>query len=381
MGQYKRIISYIYSYKHGDKGGNVGYARIEKIGGKCRITIQVRGVPVFKLPEVDLYRQISTGVDCLGIGKMFSQAGGLQFKYESDVDNISQRGYGIDDFDGLIIPIFDDDSEEASNNRQVCVGKNYLATSWKNDSIYIGEPVKIGERKADNSENIQTSGNETTVDSDKNGNRQESEQDKYTDDVEDEYKDTMENNSETMEKTEEQTENREADKEVIENDEEISDENMETEETDDSEYKNVISNSDIEMTECRQKSCKVCPLRFENDKSEEYGKKMLGRFPLMYPFVEGEVMESVRIEPKDIGCLPIKYWAIANNKFLLNGYYRYKHLLFALLYDGKYAVGVPGIYCAEECNMARMHSFQKFVPIGSGKKERGVFGYWFYIIN
>ena len=59
MGQYKRIISYIYSYKHGDKGGNVGYARIEKMGDKCRITIQVRGVPVFKLPEVDLYRQRS----------------------------------------------------------------------------------------------------------------------------------------------------------------------------------------------------------------------------------------------------------------------------------------------------------------------------------
>lgn len=373
MGQYKRIISYIYRYEHGDKGLNVGYARIEKMGDKCRITIQVRGVPVFKLPEVNLYRQISTGVDCLGIGKMFSQAGGLQFKYESDVDNISQRGYGIDDFDGLIIPIFDDDSEEASNNRQMCVGKNYLATSWKNDSIYIGEPVRIGERKAAGYDKVQDSENETTVDLESNNESHEME--------EDEYKDTMENNSETREKTEEQTENREADKEVIENDEEISDENMETEEADDSEYKNVISNSDIEMTECRQKSCKVCPLRFENDKSEEYGKKMLGRFPLMYPFVEGEVMESVRIEPKDIGCLPIKYWALANNKFLLNGYYRYKHLLFALLYDGKYAVGVPGIYCTEEYNMARMYSFQEFVPIGSGKKERGVFGYWFYIIN
>ena len=83
-------------------------------------------------------------------------------------------------------------------------------------------------------------------------------------------------------------------------------------------------------------------------KNEDFGVRILKNFPVMYPFKSGEIEESVRIEPKDIGCMPIRLWSFANNRFLLHGYYCYKHLIFARLQRGCYALGIPGIYSEQE---------------------------------
>ena len=42
MGEYKRLISYIYSYEKGVKGKNAGFAKIESRNGVCRISLSVR---------------------------------------------------------------------------------------------------------------------------------------------------------------------------------------------------------------------------------------------------------------------------------------------------------------------------------------------------
>lgn len=109
--------------------------------------------------------------------------------------------------------------------------------------------------------------------------------------------------------------------------------------------------------------------------------RILKNFPVMYPFRSGDIEESVRIEPKDIGCMPIRLWSFANNRFLLHGYYCYKHLIFARLHRGCYALGVPGIYSEQESKKAACFSFNEFQPIGPGKTMYGVFGYWFTEIH
>ena len=35
MNQYERMVSYLYSYKNGEKLANVGYAKVEKRGMQC----------------------------------------------------------------------------------------------------------------------------------------------------------------------------------------------------------------------------------------------------------------------------------------------------------------------------------------------------------
>ena len=54
----------------------------------------------------------------------------------------------------------------------------------------------------------------------------------------------------------------------------------------------------------------------------------LKKFPVLNPFFDQEVIASVRMEPKDLGNFPMEHWYLANNSFLLHGYYYYRHLLF-----------------------------------------------------
>lgn len=42
MGEYKRLISYIYSYERGIKSKNAGFAKIESRNGVCKVNISLR---------------------------------------------------------------------------------------------------------------------------------------------------------------------------------------------------------------------------------------------------------------------------------------------------------------------------------------------------
>lgn len=131
--------------------------------------------------------------------------------------------------------------------------------------------------------------------------------------------------------------------------------------------------------------------RFEKIKSEQKeeeprkwkdGERILSEYTSMCPFFDQQVQASVRIEPKDIGAFPMEYWYLANNSFLLHGYYCYRHLLFMKL-EGEqgniYAIGVPGNSHYRERFMANMFGFEEFKPVH--KKENAGFGYWWKRIH
>ncbi len=93
-------------------------------------------------------------------------------------------------------------------------------------------------------------------------------------------------------------------------------------------------------------------LREEDDQEDDNhpGLHMMEKYPDMYPFDVQKMGRCVRIEPKDIGHLPITYWSLAGNRFLLHGYYCYRHLIFGRKQQGIYCLGVPGVYCDREKN-------------------------------
>lgn len=100
----------------------------------------------------------------------------------------------------------------------------------------------------------------------------------------------------------------------------------------------------------------------------------------MYPFQDGELAECVRMEPKDIGRLPIEYWNLGNNSFLLHGYCNYKYLLFAKRMNRircEYLIMIPGIYQTKERMMARMFGFEQFKCAKRREQRPGEFGYWY----
>ena len=54
-----------------------------------------------------------------------------------------------------------------------------------------------------------------------------------------------------------------------------------------------------------------------------------------------------KIMREDMKKLSQKNWYLANNSFLLHGYYNYRHLLL-ITDEGKRYLGVPGIYHRRE---------------------------------
>ena len=90
-----------------------------------------------------------------------------------------------------------------------------------------------------------------------------------------------------------------------------------------------------------------------------------------------------KIQRNELARLPRCEWKLANNSFLLHGFYNYHHL--ALIDDGKgLRLGVPGIYHPQEAKAASAFGFAEFIPIQEidlelmedEGDESEQFGYW-----
>lgn len=90
-----------------------------------------------------------------------------------------------------------------------------------------------------------------------------------------------------------------------------------------------------------------------------------------------------KIQRQDLSRLPRKEWRIANNTFLLHGFYNYHHLLY-IEDNGEIWVGVPGIYHEREKVAAEAFGFTDFrrltdVDVDLAEDEKNTyedFGYW-----
>ncbi len=91
--------------------------------------------------------------------------------------------------------------------------------------------------------------------------------------------------------------------------------------------------------------------------------------------------EILTIKPQDIGLLPRDAWVYGNNSFLLHGYYNYRYLILAKLFNPegtpRYLLGIPGHYYSNERYMASMFGFPNFVLSKDQPIEDGRFGFWY----
>lgn len=97
-----------------------------------------------------------------------------------------------------------------------------------------------------------------------------------------------------------------------------------------------------------------------------------------------EVPRYVRkIQRKDLAMLPRCEWRLANNSFLVHGYYNYHHLILTIVNDSL-KLGVPGVYYPQEAKVAESFGFPEFLSftelgIELTEEEKGdpeKFGYW-----
>ena len=90
-----------------------------------------------------------------------------------------------------------------------------------------------------------------------------------------------------------------------------------------------------------------------------------------------------KIQRKDLVMLPRCEWRLANNSFLVHGYYNYHHLILTVA-DDRLKLGVPGVYYPQEAKAAESFGFPEFLRLAElgvelteeEKNDQENFGYW-----
>ena len=109
----------------------------------------------------------------------------------------------------------------------------------------------------------------------------------------------------------------------------------------------------------------------------------------MYPGMQINIslqkqrFKARKIQRMEISKLARCEWKLANNNFLMHGYYNYHHLVF-LENDSQFMLGVPGIYHEKEARAAEIFGFPKFISMDEieislnpeEKNDKEKFGYW-----
>ncbi len=375
MGRYERMICYLYEYQDGHKGANVGYVKLEKRGEQCRVLIQMRRADLATLPQAALFQQEKTGVLLIPIGVMRDNNGSMKGQYEGNVDNLAGTGLSLDDVHGVLVYV-----EEG----------HYFASTWNLEQIDARQLrwwQGNQHEDAGKAEALPEGGSETSQDMVVSSDRS-SETPQNMVISADRSSETLQNMVASADSSNEAPQNMvvSADRssETPQNEVASSDSSNEAPQR----FADHLASAqagisrkpeNASMERCSrsaevtgQSICGSCPFQ---RKELDYGKKMLLTFPVMRPFGERYPGQCVRIEPQDIGCLPMRMWSLSGNPFLMQGYFQYRHLIF-MEWEKGYVIGVPGIYSNMMQSKAENAGFREFIAICGQKNCRGAFGYW-----
>ena len=117
------------------------------------------------------------------------------------------------------------------------------------------------------------------------------------------------------------------------------------------------------------------------DRTPQPGKSkwetLLEQYTSVHPFQDERVY--LTITPEDFVLLSEVDYHLRSNRFLLHGYYNYKHLLLGKVPDStgkeEYYIGVPGLFYEQEKKMAILFGFEGFESRTLRPME-GTFGYY-----
>lgn len=125
-----------------------------------------------------------------------------------------------------------------------------------------------------------------------------------------------------------------------------------------SEEESVKENNKTEESEVQQDTKESLPPRTTWD-------ELLKSHQVVHPF--DNQGDYISINPLTLKMLAPTYRKLANNSFLLHGFYNYRHLILGYYTDEKrqgYYVGVPGTFHEKEQMVAEMFGFEGYEPAG-----------------
>lgn len=350
MGEYKRLISYIYSYEKGIKSKNSGFAKIESRNGVCKVSISVRISDILlnetkdNMMDVYFFSRKGDKIRKIFIGQVKIINGCSNFKTQINFANKELKDIGFSDISGIFIC-----------SKSFLYKKNNIniiyASEWDDIPIIVDEFIdeenqhenfvdnEISQKKSDDIDGLD-------IIEFLKVNQEEEEADKAI---------TNEINEE---------DNQIVKDKVIEENDFISEEIVYT-----------VDNESENKEECEKELKEILTAAENKMKERDFFDELAGCYSkINVDEIEGE---CVKISPKDISYLPKKYWHLSNNSFLLHSFYNYRYILLCKnnIEGGKiYKICVPGMFHNKEQSMAKMFGFSEFKC--KGQKEMMKFGYW-----
>ena len=345
MSDYRRLISYIYAYEGGEKGKNIGFAKIDMRGPQCRIQVNVKKVYVGS-SDVGVYL-LHAGGELL-LGRIFIRGGAGEFRTQIQSENVDGSGLRVDDCYGLTI-------HELENAWQS------YTTIWE-DAVAQTAEIQLAEVTAENL-------------------RKQKEDQELT--VSAEIERELEAEEQKLEATApwgEENENVDKDSsEPVMQQETLQEEPKSLEQS--LEQSQQAPKEQQSQPRGPEDTARLAELdREENEELADTNiwKKMSDLYTKVLAFDYDNGCEILSIKPQDIGLLPREVWTYGNNSFLLHGYYNYRHLILGRIRQKdawQYYIGVPGNFYDREKMVAEMFGFEAF----EGEKESaspGDYGYY-----
>ena len=406
MSDYRRLISYIYAYEGGEKGKNIGFAKIDMRGPQCRIQVNVKKVYVGS-SDVGVYL-LHAGGELL-LGRIFIRSGAGEYRTQVQSENVDGSGLRMEDCYGLTI-------HEVENAWQS------YTTIWE-DAVAQTAEIQLADVTA---ENLRKQKEEQEQ---KEKEQKEREVQKRASMAQNKIqvpaKQAVQRDSEVqvqateLEGMTEKTEAAELDTEPVPAQvsepasesfsepiaESITKPGLESVMQEAAQKLPISAEIERELKAEEQKLETMAPWGEESENPQPRGpedtarlaeldreeneeladtniwKKMSDQYTKVLAFDYDNGCEILSIKPQDIGLLPREIWTYGNNSFLLHGYYNDRHLILAKLLDPqqppRYLLGVPGHYFSNEKYMASMFGFPHFVLAKKQSQGDGRFGYWY----
>lgn len=377
MTNYKRFISYLYSYELGTRKENVGFARVETSNEVCKLTLHCnmnQSVP--RDAKVFIFRGKKDDIEAVETEHINASDSTIDVKLSFDKGKIAGGNFLFQDCQGVVI---------------MAGRENYIAARW-DDSPVSYEEVRNINRLQSRIEVSKESAVPKTIQTIPETLRTE-----YVDADAIQVIETRpakEQKEEIAAKEQkEEMAAKEEHEETMVSDSEVLTVNIKEEDSVEAAMEHTaeeVKAAGLTESKEEEKEVDVSIASFSQAAQEGLwidhpsARLILNKFVRMYPFDDGEIAECVRLEPKDIGLLPMNTWVLGNNSFLLHSYCNFRHILFGkkLTRTGcEYLLMVPGVMNKHEEQLAKMFGFQNFKCSRRRYARSGEFGYWYIPIN
>lgn len=331
MPGYQRFVTYLFLYEEEKKLENCGFAKVEVRQDQCRIQLQVKGI---RQESVDVYLLNQNVMEPEGVllGSMQTKNGVAEQTFFCNSNHVGESEYAIGQMRGIYIPL-----EHAE----------FVASQWDDEVTVWGRfhpwCPKVEESSAE----------ELSESMDIVENAENSDTEVVAEIISNENEENSSGGAEGVETRAKHQNN-------------VAQENEE---------QRAGNDSGSELHATQTSAAMAHPLQLSWVQQWE---RFTAAHPLLCPFDEDDHVYAVKLKLQDFTILPKRYQYLANNNFLLHGYFNYEMILFGYMEEEKrrWFLGVPGVFSNQEQLLAGIFGFPEFRTKQVTRQKTGEFGYW-----